>query len=218
MVTPIVTRDLGTVGHGECHRRMRSLTLGRTPETPDEIWLLEHFPVYTLGVAGDPRHLLGPTDIPVLRTDRGGQITYHGPGQPVAYLLLDLRRLGIGPRAAVGRMEQVAVDMLARHGISAAGDRARPGIYTGGRKIGAVGLRVTRGCCYHGMSLNVDMDLAPFANIRPCGHEGLECTQMRDLGADVSVARAKAELADGLARAFARPRERAGGILPAQAR
>ncbi len=201
----IVSRDLGIVGHAECHRRMRAFTLGRDDGTPDEIWVLEHFPVYTLGIAGDLRHLLGPTDIPVSRTDRGGQITYHGPGQVVAYPLLDLRRMGCGPRAAVERMVRAAARVLARHGIRATGDRARPGVYVDGRKIGAVGLRVTRGRCYHGMSLNIDMDLSPFGNIRPCGHEGLETTQARDLGAGLSVEQAKGQLARELLAAFSPP-------------
>jgi lipoyl(octanoyl) transferase len=162
---------------------MQSLTKARTPATADEIWLLEHPPVYTLGIAGRTAHLpRGRHDVPVVRIDRGGQITYHGPGQVVAYLLLDMKRKGYTVRPLVRRMEEAVIDLLADYGISAAGRVEAPGVYVGAAKIAALGLRVTRGCCYHGLALNVDMDLSPFSAIDPCGYPGLSVTQLKDVG------------------------------------
>jgi lipoyl(octanoyl) transferase len=161
---------------------MRSFTLARTPETPDELWLLQHPPVYTLGLAGKSEHLLRATEIPVVSIDRGGQITYHGPGQIVAYLLLDLKRRGIGVKELVRRMEQAVIVLLAEFGVEAERKPGAPGVYVDGAKIAALGLRIRNGCSYHGLALNVDMDLAPFANINPCGYAGLKVTQTRDLG------------------------------------
>ena len=161
---------------------MQEFTARRTPQTPDEIWLLQHPPVYTLGLNGRPEHLPGAATIPVVKIDRGGQVTYHGPGQIVAYLLLDLRRLKLGVRELVRKMEQAVIDVLADHGVSAEGRISAPGVYVNGAKIAALGLRIKNGCCYHGLALNVDMDLSPFLAIDPCGYPGLKVTQTRDLG------------------------------------
>ncbi|MHB1083855.1 MAG: lipoyl(octanoyl) transferase LipB [Thiobacillus sp.] len=161
---------------------MQAFTAQRSPDTPDEIWLLEHPPVYTQGQAGNPGHLIAATDIPVIPIDRGGQITYHGPGQIVAYVLVDLRRRGYGIRELVTRMEQAVIDLLAEQGITAARQHGAPGVYVNGAKIAALGLRVKHGCTYHGLALNVDMDLHPFTAINPCGYAGMRVTQCRDLG------------------------------------
>ncbi len=175
---------------------MQDFTARRGAETPDEIWLLEHPPVFTQGQAGKPEHLLTDVGIPVVPIDRGGQITYHGPGQIVAYLLIDLKRRGYGVRELVRRMEQALIDLLAEHGIAAARREGAPGVYVAGAKIAALGLRVKGGCTYHGLSLNVDVDLAPFQAINPCGYPGLEVTRTRDLGVSIS----SEEMAEPLAR------------------
>lgn len=161
---------------------MRKFTDRRGPETPDELWVVEHPPVFTLGQAGRREHLLNPGAIPVLQVDRGGQVTYHGPGQVVVYLLLDLRRRGYGVRELVHRMERSVIDLLAEEGVAAEARPDAPGVYVDGAKIAALGLRVRRGCTYHGLALNVDMDLEPFTRINPCGYAGLRTTQLRDLG------------------------------------
>lgn len=199
-LAPRVLR-LGRVDYLSTWQAMQAFTAGRDPTTADEIWLLEHPPVYTLGVAGRPEHLpRADNGIPVLRTDRGGQITYHGPGQLVAYLLLDMRRAGLSVRPLVRRLEQVVVDLLADYGIRAHGSEAAPGVYVEGAKIASLGLRIRNGCCYHGLALNVDMDLTPFYVIDPCGHPGLAVTQMRDLGIADPMERIEAELARHLLR------------------
>lgn len=159
---------------------MRTHASGRAAAGLDELWLLQHPPVFTIGRAGDPRHLLAPGSIPVHRTDRGGQVTYHGPGQLVAYVLVDLARRGLGIRTLVSRIEEAMVDTLNYWDLQAERQETAPGVYVGGRKIGALGLRVRRGISYHGLSLNVTMDLAPFGQINPCGYPGLEVTQLRD--------------------------------------
>jgi lipoyl(octanoyl) transferase len=159
---------------------MQAFTDRRNPATPDEIWLLEHPPVFTLGQAGRPEHLLDPGEIPVLQVDRGGQVTYHGPGQLVLYLLLDLRRRRLGVRQLVSLMEQAVVGLLGSYGIGASARRDAPGVYVEARKIASLGLRVRHGCSFHGLSLNVNMDLAPFQRINPCGYPGLEVTQLVD--------------------------------------
>ena len=161
---------------------MRAYTDSRTEDSPDEIWLVEHPPVYTLGQAGRRAHVRAPGRIPVLATDRGGQVTYHGPGQAVVYVLFDLRRLGVGVRGLVHDLEQAVIDAVARAGVAAARRPGAPGVYVGGAKLAALGLRVRRGCTYHGTAVNVDLDLAPFRGIDPCGYEGLEVTRLRDLG------------------------------------
>ncbi|MDD5240806.1 MAG: lipoyl(octanoyl) transferase LipB [Sulfuricella sp.] len=188
VISPITTRHsllakhLGRIEYLPTWRAMQDFTAQRGPETPDELWLLEHPPVYTLGMAGKPEHLLHATAIPVVKIDRGGQITYHGPGQIVVYLLLDLKRRKLGVKELVRRMEQAVIDLLARYHVVAERRDKAPGVYVGEAKIAALGLRIKNGCCYHGLSLNVDMDLAPFRNINPCGYEGLAVTQCRDEG------------------------------------
>lgn len=172
--------DLGREEYGPVWERMRTFTDTRGPDTPDEIWLVEHPPVFTQGQAGKPEHLLGPGEIPVVQTDRGGQVTYHGPGQLVAYPLLDLRRLKMGVRDLVTALEQTLVSLLASYGIEAYARPDAPGVYVEGAKIASLGLRVRRGCSFHGLALNVAMDLEPFARINPCGYEGLAMVQMAD--------------------------------------
>ena len=179
-------------------RAMQDFTAQRTPDTPDEFWLLEHPPVYTQGQAGKAEHLIAETAIPVVPIDRGGQITYHGPGQVVAYVLVDLRRRGYGIRELVTRMEQAVIDVLAAHGVAAARLAGAPGVYVDGAKIAALGLRVKHGCTYHGLALNVDMDLVPFAAINPCGYEGMRVTQCRDLGITLPLPQAGQALVQAL--------------------
>lgn len=179
---PLVSR-LGVQPYASTLERMRNFTLQRHATTRDELWLLEHPPVYTVGIAGKAGHLPRVNNgIPVERIDRGGQITYHGPGQLVAYLLLDLKRRGLSVRPLVRRMEQAVIDLLAGYGISAHGRSDAPGVYVGAAKIAALGLRVRNGCCYHGLALNIDIDLAPFSAINPCGYPGLAITRTADLG------------------------------------
>lgn len=179
MSTPaVVLRRLGLVDYREALGRMRDFTAAREPGTPDELWLLQHPPVFTQGQAGRAEHLLAPGDIPVVPVDRGGQVTYHGPGQWVVYLLVDLRRRHYGVRVLVARIEQAVVDLLDELGIAAAADPARPGVYVEGEKIASIGLRVRRGCTYHGLALNVDADLEPFSRINPCGYAGLAVTSI----------------------------------------
>jgi lipoyl(octanoyl) transferase len=157
---------------------MQAFTAARNESTPDELWLCEHPPVFTQGLAGKPEHLLRDIGIPVVKIDRGGQITYHGPGQLVAYLLLDLKRRGLTVKTLVNRMEQAVIDLLADYDVAAERLAGAPGVYVDGAKIAALGLKVKRNCCYHGLALNVAMDLAPFAAINPCGYEGMAVTQL----------------------------------------
>jgi lipoyl(octanoyl) transferase len=179
----ILVRRLGRAGYEPTWRAMQDFTAQRDDDTPDELWLTEHPPVYTLGIAGRDEHLPRVANgIPVVRVDRGGQITYHGPGQVVVYLLLDMRRRGLAVRPLVRLMEQAVINLLAAHGVSAVGRADAPGVYVNDAKIAALGLRIRRGCCYHGLALNVDMDLGPFRDINPCGYPGLDVTQTRDLG------------------------------------
>jgi lipoyl(octanoyl) transferase len=183
----LLLRRLGRRDYEDIWAAMRRFTDGRDAGTADELWLVEHPPVFTLGQAGRPEHLLEPGEIPVIRTDRGGQVTYHGPGQLVAYLLLDLRRAGLGVKRLVNTLEQAVVDLLAGYDIQAAARPDAPGVYVDGAKIASVGLRIRHGCSYHGIALNLDLDLAPFARINPCGHPGLAVTRLADLvpGADL---------------------------------
>ncbi len=181
---------------------MRAFTDRRDTQTPDELWLLEHPPVFTLGQAGRPEHLLDPGDIAVIQVDRGGQVTYHGPGQLIAYLMLDLRRAGFGIKRLVSVLEQSIIDLLAAYGITAAHRTDAPGVYVAGAKIASLGLRVRNGCCYHGLAINVAMDLEPFSRINPCGHAGLAMTQLSDLIEGVSVTDVAIALTDILARTF----------------
>lgn len=178
---------------------MREFTARRDADTPDELWLLEHPPVYTLGLGADPAYgPRGDTAIPVLRVERGGQVTYHGPGQVVLYTLVDLGRRRLGVREFVAMLEESVIDLLAEHGVRAARLPGAPGVYVGGAKIAALGLRVSRGCAFHGLALNVDLDLAPFAAIDPCGFPGLRVTRLRDLGIAQSCTEAGARLAEFL--------------------
>lgn len=179
-VADLIVRHLGMVDYLPTLEAMRTLTAERDDATPDEIWLLQHPQVFTQGQAGKPEHLLAPGDIPVIQVERGGQVTYHGPGQLVAYLMLDLRRLDLGVRELVSVMEQTLVDVLASYGVEAAPKADAPGVYVNGDKIASLGLRVRRGCSFHGLALNVDMDMRPFQRINPCGYAGLKMTQLRD--------------------------------------
>ena len=192
---PLTVRRMGVTGYARSYDAMRDFTARRTGDTPDELWLLEHPPVYTLGQAGKPEHLLRDNGIPVVRVDRGGQITYHGPGQVIAYVLLDLRRHGLTVKRLVGLLEQAVIDLLAAHDIAGARRAGAPGVYVDGAKVAALGLRVRGGCAYHGLALNVNMDLAPFRDINPCGYEGLAVTQLADLGIRQSTASAADALA-----------------------
>jgi lipoyl(octanoyl) transferase len=171
-------RRLGEADYEETLAAMRRFTDERGADTPDELWLLQHPRVFTQGQAGRAEHVLAPGDIPVVQVDRGGQVTYHGPGQWVVYLLVDLKRRGLGVRELVSLIERAIVTVLAGHGIEAAADPARPGVYVDGAKIASLGLRVRRGCSYHGLALNVNLDLEPFGRINPCGYEGLAVTSM----------------------------------------
>lgn len=158
---------------------MKTFTERRTPETPDEIWILQHKPVFTQGQAGKPEHLLFTGDIPVVQSDRGGQVTYHGPGQLMGYILVDIKRLGLGPRELVDTIENSIVRLLAEYGIQSQPDKDAPGVYVGKQKIASLGLRIRKGFSFHGLAINVDMDLEPFQRINPCGYAGMEMTQIK---------------------------------------
>ncbi|MDP3517791.1 MAG: lipoyl(octanoyl) transferase LipB [Pseudohongiella sp.] len=177
----LIVRQLGLTDYEPVWRAMQAFTDTRQPESPDELWLLSHRPVFTQGQAGKAEHVLAPAQIPVIQIDRGGQVTYHGPGQLVVYLLIDVRRAGIGVRELVSIIERAIVDTLACVKISAQAKAGAPGVYVGDAKIASLGLRIRRGCSYHGMSLNVAMDMEPFNRINPCGYQGLQVTQVIDL-------------------------------------
>jgi lipoyl(octanoyl) transferase len=194
----LLIRRLGLADYEPTWRAMRAFTAARGPDTPDELWLVEHPPVFTLGQAGRREHLLADIGVPVVAIDRGGQVTYHGPGQAVVYVLLDLRRRGYGVKELVRRLEQAVIDLLAAHGVKAERLAGAPGVYVAGAKIAALGLRIRNGCSYHGLALNVDLDLAPFAAINPCGYTGLAVTRLRDLGVALDVAGAAEALAERL--------------------
>lgn len=180
-------RCLGRRDYAAVFRLMCDYTEDRNPLSDDAIWIVEHPAVFTLGQAGRLEHVLDPGDIPVVQSDRGGQVTYHGPGQVVVYTLIDLRRMRLGVRPFVEILERSVIEFLADYGISAAGRRDAPGVYVGARKIAALGLRVRRGCTYHGLALNVDLDTAPFARINPCGYAGLEIARLADFGIGLDV-------------------------------
>ena len=182
---------------------MREYTLARDAASDDEIWFVEHPAVFTQGQAGKAEHLLMPGDIPVVQSDRGGQVTYHGPGQLVVYFMLDLQRLGYGIRSLVTRLETAIVETLAGYAISAYPRRDAPGVYVDGKKIASLGLRVRNGCCYHGIAINVNMDLSPFARINPCGYAGLEMTQLSALGGPDQISLVAADLQPQLLRLLA---------------
>jgi lipoyl(octanoyl) transferase len=183
----VIIRRLGIVDYLPTWQAMQRFTDERGAGTEDEIWLLQHPPVFTLGMAADPSHVLAAGDIPVVQTDRGGQVTYHGPGQLVVYVLADLRRNGIGVRDLVVLLERAVIELVAQHGVQAEGRRDAPGVYVAGRKLASVGMRIRRGASYHGLALNVDMDLSAFARINPCGMAGMQVTQLRELGVPGSV-------------------------------
>lgn len=205
----IRVRHLGSVAYEDSFEAMRRFNQDRGADTPDEIWLLEHPPVFTQGQAGKPEHLLMPGGIPVVQSDRGGQVTYHGPGQLVAYPLIDIVRRGYGVRSLVSRIEQAMVDTLVGYGIAAYADRDAPGVYVdiAGRrhKIGSLGLRVRQGRSMHGLSLNVAMDLEPFSRINPCGYSGLAMTQLADLGGPADVGQVAQDLVAQLLRQLQAP-------------
>jgi len=207
-------RDLGRQPYEPVWRAMQRFTDARTEDTPDELWLVEHEPVFTLGQAGKPEHVLVPGDIPVLHVDRGGQVTYHGPGQIVAYPLLDLRRLKIGVREYVERIEQAVIDTLADWNIVAGRRDGAPGVYVNGAKVAALGIRVRRGCSFHGLAFNIAMDLEPFHRINPCGYAGLEVVSMQDLGGPAGLDAVKPALLAHLAAQFGLRLEPAAGVLP----
>jgi lipoyl(octanoyl) transferase len=200
---PLV-RDLGFKPLPLVWAEMQAFTAERTAATPDEVWFVEHPPVYTLGLRADRTHLLAPGDIPVVQIDRGGNVTYHGPGQLVAYVLIDLPRRGFNARSLVQALESAVIDTVADYGISAIARRDAPGVYVDGAKLAAVGLRVKRHCSYHGLAVNVAMDLAPFAGINPCGYEGLAVTQVGDLGGPKDLAAFRAAFTPRLVARLAR--------------
>ncbi|MGH8751091.1 MAG: lipoyl(octanoyl) transferase LipB [Burkholderiales bacterium] len=180
-LSPRIKR-LGLADYLPTWRAMQDFSAQRHADTPDEIWLLQHPPVYTVGLNGNSEHFPRHTAIPIIKTDRGGQITYHGPGQLIVYVLLDMRRLKLSVRPLVRKLEQAVIDLLNDYGVAAQGRADAPGVYVNGAKIAALGLRIRNGCCYHGLALNVDMNLKPFHVINPCGTPGLQVTQTRDLG------------------------------------
>lgn len=196
MMRQLEFRRLGVRDYVVTADEMRTWTQARGPDTPDEIWFLEHEPVYTQGVSCSEPVREGASDIPLVKSDRGGQITYHGPGQLIAYLLLDLRRLGFGVRQLVSLIEASVIELLGQYGLTAVVRPGAPGVYVDGEKIAALGLRVRSGCCYHGLSLNVDLELEPFSRINPCGFAGLGVTSMKEQGLSVQVD----EAADALER------------------
>lgn len=191
-------RRLGRVDYEPTWHAMQAFTATRNATTPDELWLCEHAPVLTLGLAGRPEHLLRDIGIPVVKVDRGGQITYHGPGQLVGYLLLDLKRRALTVKTLVHRMEQAVIDVLADYGVPGERRAGAPGVYVGGAKIAALGLRIKNGCCYHGLALNVAMDLAPFAAINPCGYAGMAVTQLAAFHPGIDVEAVAARLVEAL--------------------
>ena len=195
-------RDLGRQPYEPVWRAMQAFTDARDEATPDELWLVEHEPVFTLGQAGKPEHVLMPGDIPVIHVDRGGQVTYHGPGQIVLYPLLDLRRLKVGVREYVCRIEQAIIDTLGDWNIEAVRREGAPGVYVAGAKIAALGIRVRRGCTFHGLAFNIAMDLSPFQRINPCGFEGLQVTSLVDLGGPSGLDAVKPALVGHVAAQF----------------
>lgn len=199
-MTSVVFRDLGLRPYEEVWAQMQAATDARTAEAADEIWFVQHTPVFTLGLNADAAHVIAPGEIPLVETDRGGQVTYHGPGQLVTYALLDVRRRGLGVRGLVELLESVVVSTVAAYGVTAAGRRGEPGVYVDGKKLAAIGLRIRRGCSYHGIALNVAMDLEPFRRIHPCGFEGLEVTQLSELADVDDLERVRADMEGELRR------------------
>jgi lipoyl(octanoyl) transferase len=202
----MIVRSLGRVAYQYAWLRMRELTDARMSESEDELWIVEHDPVFTQGVAGKPEHLLiNPANIPVVKTDRGGQITYHGPGQTVVYVMFNLKRAGFGVRELVVRIENGVIATLKDFGVHAYGKRDAPGVYVDDAKIASLGLKIRNGCSYHGVALNVNMDLTPFSFINPCGYEGLRVTHLHDFGVDLPANDAGIRLSEHLKRTLAAP-------------
>ncbi len=191
-MTAIIVREWPTTDYAVVWQAMQTFTNERQADTPDEVWLVEHPPVFTLGQNGKPEHILQVVDIPIVKTDRGGQVTYHGPGQIMIYTLINIQRRQWGVRQLVTLLEQLAIKVLDSYGISAYSKPDAPGVYVNGAKICSIGLRIRRGCSYHGLAFNVDMDLRPFEFINPCGYPNLAMTQLRDLGVDDSMSEVKA--------------------------
>ncbi len=215
MSLPLGFRELGQVDYQPTWHAMQRFTDTRGADTPDEIWLLEHSPVFTQGQAGKAEHVLFPGDIPVVQVDRGGQVTYHGPGQLVAYLLLDVRRSGIGVRELVSRIERSLIDLLASYGVNANAKPDAPGVYVDGAKIASLGLRIRNGCSFHGLALNVDMDLQPFQRINPCGYAGMAMTQLADqVAGPITMSEVSARLREQLVKHldYAQQQSLAGSI------
>jgi lipoyl(octanoyl) transferase len=194
----MLVKDLGIVDYLATVEAMRKFTAERQVDTEDQLWLLEHPQVFTLGQNGNDEHVFNTQGIPVINTDRGGQVTYHGPGQLIVYTLVDLKRAKIGVREMVSHIENSIIDVLAGLGIDAESRKDAPGVYVSGKKIAALGLRVKRGACYHGLSLNVDMDLAPFSYINPCGYQGMEVIDIKSLGVELTMPNAKQLLVSAL--------------------
>lgn len=202
LTSTLVIRDLALQDYQQVWHAMQQFTDERNENTADQLWLLEHQPVFTQGQAGKEEHLLFPGDIPVVKVDRGGQVTYHGPGQLVVYVLLDLKRRNLGVRALVTMIEQVLVELLADYQINAYAKADAPGVYVDDAKIASLGLRVRKGCTFHGLALNVNMDLSPFARINPCGYAGMQMIQCKDIGGPQSIAEAKQRIVQCFQRAL----------------
>ncbi len=194
----MLVKDLGHVAYEPTCQAMQAFTQARVAETEDELWLLEHEAVFSQGTNGDAEHILQTSSIPVIQSDRGGQVTYHGPGQLIAYTLFDLKRRHIGVRDMVHRLEQTVIDVLSLYAISSYADPDAPGVYVDGAKIASLGLRVKRGACYHGISLNVDMDLSPFSLINPCGYQGMKMVDMKTLNSMATMDKVKEQFVDCL--------------------
>jgi lipoyl(octanoyl) transferase len=198
----VAIRDLNRLDYADTLMRQKNFTRTRTGSSVDELWMLEHEPVFSLGQNSKPQHILAPGDIPVVQSDRGGQVTYHGPGQLVVYLLFDLKRKGLGVRQVVDGIESAVIDLLGYYGLPAEAKKSAPGVYVAEAKVCSLGLRVSRGCAYHGLSLNVKMDLEPYSRINPCGFPGLAMEDLHGLGVEVSMADVKQELAQRLLQRF----------------
>ncbi len=200
VTAPLMIKHLGRSDYRSVWSAMQKFTDQRDKSTTDELWLVEHPPVFTQGLAGKAEHLLAPGDIPVVQVDRGGQVTYHGPGQIVAYPLIDLRRHGIGVKSLVHGIEQAVIDVLAHYDIKAERKLKAPGVYVNGDKIAALGLKIRKGCSYHGLAFNINMDLSPFARINPCGFSGLKVIQLCDLTPDCDIHTVQNQLINSLCK------------------
>lgn len=198
MATPVRVINLGLEPYVPAWQAMQAFTRQRKRPDVSEIWVVQHPPVFTLGQAGKPEHLLNPGDIPVIQCDRGGQVTYHGPGQLILYTLLDLQALGIGVRSMVEKLEQSVIDFLTDQNIDSHAKRTAPGVYVDGKKIASLGLKIRKGFSYHGLSFNIDMDLEPFGRINPCGYQGMEVTQLKDLGITMTPEQVAPELINNM--------------------